>query len=162
MALWIWLVLAILAVIGEVLTIDLWLASVALGALVAAGIAIALGTTVQVIVFASVTLTGMFVLRPTVKHALGIDSASHHLLSPTHDIAGRRAVVTQTVDGRGGQVRIGQGEFWSARAFDPEESIQIGAPVEVVLIDGLTALVEPVESLPEEAPPEVSSKKGNI
>jgi membrane protein implicated in regulation of membrane protease activity len=53
-------------------------------------------------------------------------------------------VVTRRVDANGGQIRIGEGEFWSARAFDPADVMEPGAPVEVVLVDGLTALVSPV------------------
>jgi hypothetical protein len=44
-------------------------------------------------------------------------------------------------------VRIGDGEFWSARSYDPDDLIPIGAPAEVMVVDGLTALVAPVVPL---------------
>jgi membrane protein implicated in regulation of membrane protease activity len=48
--------------------------------------------------------------------------------------------VLQRVDQSGGRVRIG-GEEWSARAFMPDQVIEPGTRVEVVKIEGATALV---------------------
>jgi membrane protein implicated in regulation of membrane protease activity len=59
-------------------------------------------------------------------------------------VVGRQAVVTQAVDAQEGQIRIGQGEFWSARSFDPQERIPVGTRVEVLMVEGITALVAPV------------------
>jgi membrane-bound ClpP family serine protease len=42
-------------------------------------------------------------------------------------------------------VRIGGGEFWTARALHPDEKIERGARVKVLDTDGLTALVDTVE-----------------
>jgi membrane protein implicated in regulation of membrane protease activity len=44
------------------------------------------------------------------------------------------------VDVNGGRVRIG-GEEWSARAFVEDQVIEPGARVDVVKIEGATALV---------------------
>jgi hypothetical protein len=55
--------------------------------------------------------------------------------------------VTRTVDSAGGQVRIGDGEFWSARSYDPDDLIPVGASADVVVVDGLTVLVSPVVPL---------------
>jgi membrane protein implicated in regulation of membrane protease activity len=58
-------------------------------------------------------------------------------------VVGRRGVVTQTVDGAGGQIRIGHGAFWTARTFDPSDTIPVGESVEVLLVEGgITAIVE--------------------
>jgi membrane protein implicated in regulation of membrane protease activity len=43
-----------------------------------------------------------------------------------------------------GQIRIGNGEFWTARSFDPQTAMEPEAEVRVALIEGVTALVEPV------------------
>ena len=43
-------------------------------------------------------------------------------------------------DASGGRVRIG-GEEWSARAFMPDQVIEPGTRVEVMKIEGATALV---------------------
>ena len=49
-------------------------------------------------------------------------------------------MVLERVDRDGGQVKIG-GEVWTARAYDEDESFEPGARVEVMKIDGATALV---------------------
>ena len=46
----------------------------------------------------------------------------------------------QRVDQSGGRVRIG-GEEWTARAFMPDQVLEPGTQVEVVKIEGATALV---------------------
>jgi membrane protein implicated in regulation of membrane protease activity len=55
-------------------------------------------------------------------------------------LEGAKAVVLQRVDGRGGRVKIG-GEEWSARSYMPDEEFDVGTEVEVVQIQGATALV---------------------
>ena len=52
----------------------------------------------------------------------------------------RTALVLERVDRDGGQVKIG-GEVWTARAYDDDDVIEPGARVEVLKIDGATALV---------------------
>ncbi len=60
---------------------------------------------------------------------------------PASRFPGRRAIVTQTIDPTG-FVRVGS-ELWSARGADGQ-SIQMGATVEVVEVDGLTLIVRDV------------------
>jgi membrane protein implicated in regulation of membrane protease activity len=146
MQIWlIWLIVAILAATGEVLSTGLFLASVAVAALVTALVAIVLPiAVVDVALFAGLSLLGVLVIRPIVVHAIGLDSLVQHggeISQPR--LAGKRAIVTHQVDAHGGQVRIGQGEFWSARLYEGTKPIAVGEPVEIVFIDGITALVEP-------------------
>lgn len=145
MQIWlIWLIVAILAAIGEVLSTGLFLASVAVAAIVTALVAIVLPfAVVDVALFAGLSLLGVLVIRPIVVNAIGLDSLLHggELTQPR--LAGKRAIVTHQVDAHGGQVRIGQGEFWSARLYEGTKPIAVGEPVEIVFIDGITALVEP-------------------
>jgi membrane protein implicated in regulation of membrane protease activity len=63
-----------------------------------------------------------------------------HLRTGAAALVGAPAVVLQRVDGHGGQVKIG-GEVWSARAFDEDHAFEPGTRVEVLKIDGATALV---------------------
>jgi hypothetical protein len=44
-------------------------------------------------------------------------------------------------------LRIGDGEFWSARSYDPDDLIPVGASAEIEVVDGLTVLVSPVVPL---------------
>ena len=55
-------------------------------------------------------------------------------------LVGATAVVLERVDPNGGRVKIG-GEVWSARAFDEAQVLEPGTQVEVVEIEGATALV---------------------
>ncbi|MDQ4031205.1 MAG: NfeD family protein, partial [Actinomycetota bacterium] len=59
-------------------------------------------------------------------------------------LAGRPAYVVQDVTDRDGTVRI-SGEEWPARAFDQSLVIPAGATVDVIQIDGATAVVYPRE-----------------
>ena len=141
---WIWVIVAIVAGIVELLGTDLFLAAVAVAAGITAVTALALPLLLQLPIFAVVSLLGIAVVRPPVKRALGIHEPQE-ISGPIHQsqIEGRRGIVTQKVTGGGGQIRIGQGDFWSARSFDPDQEIEVGTPVDVLLVDGITALVAP-------------------
>lgn len=143
---WFWLVVALLAAVGEVLTTGLFLAIVALAAIITALVALVLPfTLVQVALFAGMSLTGIAFIRPVLIRSFGIDALSHGSGRVTQSrLIGRRATVTRTVDSAGGQIRIGDGEFWSAKAYDPDDLIPVGASAEIMVVDGLTALVSPV------------------
>lgn len=141
-----WLVIAIIAAVGEVLTTGLFLASIALAAVITAVVSIFVPVgIVEIGVFAALSLVGIAVFRPILVHALGMEASTSVSggLSHSH-LIGRRAVVMRAVDATGGQIRVGEGEFWSARAYDEEESIPPGRSVEILMVDGLTALVAPV------------------
>jgi membrane protein implicated in regulation of membrane protease activity len=58
----------------------------------------------------------------------------------TDALVGRKALVIRTVDQNGGRVRIG-GEEWSARAYLDGQVLDEGASVDVIQIEGATALV---------------------
>lgn len=55
-------------------------------------------------------------------------------------LIGAEAVVLEPVDGSDGRIRLA-GEIWSARAYDGSSSFPAGATVQVLSIEGATALV---------------------
>jgi membrane protein implicated in regulation of membrane protease activity len=135
----VWVVAAVLLAVGEILTPGLFfLGPVALGAGVGAVVA-AVGAPVwlQLIVFAAVSAASLAVLRPLAKRHLHMPAA---IRTGTAALEGAHAVVLQRVDDHGGRVRIG-GEEWSARAFMPDQVMEPGTRVEVMKIEGATALV---------------------
>ena len=140
MAAWLaWAIAALLLAVGEILTPGLFfLGPVALAA-VAAAIAAVIGAAVwlQIIVFAGASLASLGILRPIARAHLHMPAA---LRTGTAALVGAPAVVLQRVDQTGGRVRIG-GEEWSARAFMPDQVLEPGTKVEVVKIEGATALV---------------------
>lgn len=154
----IWLVVAIIAAIGEVVSTGLFLATAAVAALITAALATVVDVAViQVIVFGVLSLLGILVVRPFVVTTLGLDSILHPTSATVSEsrLVGRHATVTQSVSLAGGQIRLGQSEFWSARPYDPSDRLSEGTPVEIMAVDRLTALVSPVD--PPALPPIDSS-----
>ena len=139
MAWLVWVVAAVLLAVGEILTPGLFfLGPVALGAGVAAvAAAVGAGVWLQLIVFAAVSAASLAVLRPLARRHLHMPAA---IRTGTAALEGAHAVVIQRVDDHGGRVRIG-GEEWSARAFMSDQVIEPGTRVEVMKIEGATALV---------------------
>jgi membrane protein implicated in regulation of membrane protease activity len=134
----VWLVVAALLAVGEVLTLGLVVGLVALGAVAGALAAVAgAGIVLQAIAFlvASVALLGL--VRPIARAHL---RQPRSLRTGTAALVGARALVLERVDMHGGRVKIG-GEVWSARAYDEAQVIEPGATVEVFEIQGATALV---------------------
>lgn len=154
---WVWFAVAGLAALGELLSYDLFLAPVAAAGVVVALVAPVSPFPLQVALFAALSLLGIMFLRPALKHLLGLDTRTGGNEAIGHEnVVGRRGIVTQTVDAGKGQIRIGEGEFWTARPFDPADTHQQGAIVEVLLVDGLTALVE--STVAATPPPEILSQ----
>lgn len=139
MSAWIWWA-ATAAVFGliEVTTTTLAFLMLAGGAAAAAGLA-ALGTpvVVQVIGFAVVSVALLGAVRPVAMRHLRTPPV---LRSGVAGLIGKEAVVVEKVTGHGGQVRIG-GEVWSARAYDGQSELEVGSRVDVLQIEGATALV---------------------
>jgi membrane protein implicated in regulation of membrane protease activity len=136
---WVWWMLAagVLAV-GEIFTLGFFLGPIAVSAVLAAIVALAgAGLAVQWIVFIVASVASLAVLRPIARRHLRTPA---QLRTGTAALVGSRAVVMEQVDADGGQVKIG-GEIWSARSYDEDEVLEPGARVEVMQIDGATALV---------------------
>jgi membrane protein implicated in regulation of membrane protease activity len=138
-------VLAALAFAGELLSVSFFLLFFSLGALVALLAAFAgLGIGLQVAGFIVASLLSMVVLRPALMHRISFRGSERY--ESRDSITGKSGVVTSSIEpGGSGTVRIGSGEFWTARAVYPEQRIESGTRVRVLDNDGITALVEAVE-----------------
>ena len=133
-----WLVVAALLAVGEVLTLGIVVGLIALGAVGGAVAALAGGgIAIQVVVFLAGSVALLGLVRPVARAPLRQPRA---LRTGTAALVGTRALVLERVDLHGGRVKIG-GEVWSARAFDETQTIEPGQTVEVVKIEGATALV---------------------
>ncbi|HEV3476557.1 MAG: NfeD family protein [Actinomycetota bacterium] len=139
-----WAVLAALAFAGELLTVSFFLLFFSLGALVGLVMAlIGLGPVVQAIGFVVASVLSMAVLRPALMHRISFRGSERYV--GRGNIAGKSGVVTDAIEpGASGTVRIGSGEFWTARAIYPDQRIDSGTRVRVLDTDGITALVEAV------------------
>ena len=135
----IWSVVAVALAVGELLTPGMFfLGPVALAA-VAAGVADALGggAVVSILVFILGAAASLAILRPIARAHVRMPALTR---TGTDALVGRRALVVRNVDAVGGRVRIG-GEEWSARAYLDGQVMPEGTQVEVVKIEGATALV---------------------
>lgn len=135
-----------MAFAGELLSVSFFLLFFSLGAVVALALAFAgFGLTAQAIGFVLASVLSMVVLRPALLNRLSLRGGE--VYAGHRGITGASAVVTEAIEPGGkGTVRVGSGEFWTARAMYSGEGIEKGAKVRVLDIDGLTALVEPVET----------------
>jgi membrane protein implicated in regulation of membrane protease activity len=134
-----WALLTVALAVGELLTPGLFfLGPVALAA-GAATLASLLGAGAigSLLVFIGGSLASLGVLRPIARRHLRLPALSR---TGTDALVGRTAVVTQRVDARGGRVRIG-GEEWSARTYVDDQVLVEGQTVDIIQIEGATALV---------------------
>ena len=134
-----WCIAAVLLAVGEVFTPGLFfLGPVALAAVAsAAAAAIGAAVWIQLVVFVVGSFASVGVLRPIARAHLRMPAA---MRTGAAALEGARAVVLVRVDQNGGRVRIG-GEEWSARAYMPDQVMEPGVQVEVMKIEGATALV---------------------
>lgn len=138
----IWLIVA--AVLGtvEVMTTTLAFGLVGIAALIAAGAGFfGAPAALQFGTFVVASAVGLGVARP---FALRHIRQPPMLRTGTAALVGRPAVVLEEVGPHSGRVRIG-GEEWSARSYDETQVIPAGSTVDVMHIEGATALVYPRE-----------------
>ncbi|MBV7700762.1 NfeD family protein [Streptomyces sp. TRM70350] len=135
----IWLIVAAVLAVAEILTLTAALGMLSAAALVTAGsAAIGLPLPFQFLVFTIVATVTLVFVRPI---------AVRHVLQPpvrfgTDALVGKGAYVVSEVTGLGGRIRI-DGEEWTARAYDETLVIPPGKTVDVIEINGATAIVYP-------------------
>jgi membrane protein implicated in regulation of membrane protease activity len=140
----VWVILAAVLGVAEIFTLTAALGLLAVAALAAAGVAaLGFGPFAQFAIFAVVAVAGLVGVRPLVKRQLRPRYGPQHRFGVAA-LEGRQARVVQEVTGHAGRVRIG-GEEWSARSYDETLVIPAGTTVDVIQIEGATALVYPRE-----------------
>ena len=140
MMLYIWLVLAIVLAITELVTAGLTTIWFSVGAL-ASLLLVLCGVdniTVQIVVFVLVSLISLIVTRPLVKKYI------NKKVQPTNAdrCIGKEAFVTEEINNilSKGAVKI-NGIEWSARSED-NSVIENGAKVKIISIDGVKVIVQ--------------------
>lgn len=139
-----WLVAMVVFGVVEALTVSLCCIWFAIGAFCAA-IAALLGADiwVQVLLFVLVSLVSVLALRPLAKTKLG---GSEKTATNADRIIGQTAVVQETIDNlsQTGAVAAG-GTVWTARS-DTGATIEKGAVVTILRIEGVKVFVAPAEA----------------
>jgi len=115
---------------------------IAVGALVAAGVGAAhLALPFQLLAFVVASGAGLGFVLPVARRHI---KQPPLLKTGPAALVGKSASVLEEVTDHSGRVRIG-GEVWSARSYDETLVIEVGRMVDVMQIDGATALVYPRE-----------------
>ncbi len=137
----IWLIVAVVFAVAEVINLSFYLFPFAIGA-AGAGIVDLAGGPAAASWITFVVLTGVSfgVVRPIARRHINMPP---QLRTGTAALIGRTAIVTERIvnDDAVGKVRI-DGEVWSARAYDEDKVLEPGTRVHVMEIRGAMALVD--------------------
>ena len=136
-----WLSLALLLAVAEVVSLDLVLIMLAVGALAAAGTAAIAPDLwwLQILVGAGVSAGMLTFLRPSV---LAKVRATPGYRSSTDKMVGSTGMATAQITRGGGEIKV-DGQTWSARTYASDVIIEQGTEIEVYEIDGPIAVVYP-------------------
>ena len=138
----VWLIVAAVLGVAELLTATLAFGLIAVAAVVAAVVGtFHLDLGLQLAAFVVAAGAGLVFVRPI---AMRHNKQPPQLRTGTAALVGRSAIVLEEVTEHGGRVRI-DGEEWSSRPYDESLVIPVGAKVDVMQIKGATALVYPRE-----------------
>lgn len=133
----IWLIVAAMLGVGETLSLSLFLAPFAIGALAGMVVSlIGLPTALALAAALVVSLTALTMLRPIARRHLRMPA---RVRTGTAALIGRQALVLERTTEDEGMVKL-QGQAWTARSYDGEP-LEPGARVQVIEIRGATALV---------------------
>lgn len=138
----VWLIVAAVLGVAELLTTTLAFGLIAVAAVVAAVVGgFHLAVPIQLAAFVVASAAGLGLIRPVaIKHV----KQPPMLRTGTAALVGRSAIVTEEVSEHGGRVKI-DGEEWTSRPYDESLVIPVGTKVDVLQIRGATAVVYPRE-----------------
>lgn len=138
----VWLIVAAILGVAELLTTTFAFGLIAAAAVVAAVVGgFHLAVPIQLAAFVVASAAGLGLVRPVaLKHV----KQPPMLRTGTAALVGRSAIVTEEVTEHGGRVKI-DGEEWTSRPYDESLVIPVGAKVDVMQIRGATAVVYPRE-----------------
>lgn len=137
-----WLVLIALFLVIEMMTLDFTFLMLSFGSVLGlVSDLVGLPIWAQVIIAAAAAALFIFFLRPPLLHRLrrGEDPTKSNVAA----LIDLRGTALQNITGVSGQVKLSNGDTWTARSLDGTPIIQ-GSRVAVSEISGATAIVRPV------------------
>ena len=140
-----WLIAAVALGVAEAFSLTLAFGIFSAAALLAAVVAgFGAPWVFQLLGFAAASMRGLLVVRP-----IALRHASQPALTRdgTDALIGRTATVLEEISAEHGLIHL-SGEDWTARSLDDQLIIPAGAAVDVMEIQGATAIVYPRELLP--------------
>ena len=135
----VWLIIAGVLFIGEILTVGFLLLWFAIAAVVAMLVSfITTNIFIQILVFVIVSVILIIFTRPILTKYTKNDNT----VTNSNAIIGKIALVTEDISllNSTGQINV-DGEIWSAKTMDPNLTIPKGSKVEIIGIDGVKACV---------------------
>ena len=134
----IWLIIAGVCLIIEVITVGFLIFWLAIGALFAMVVSLIIQTSVFVISSALL----IFVTKPFVKKFV---NNRNTIKTNVYSSVGKKGIVTKDINSidSTGQIKV-DGELWSATGFE-NMNIKQGTEVEIKEIKGVKAIVAPIE-----------------
>ncbi|WP_424568444.1 NfeD family protein [Streptomyces sp. CH-036] len=140
-----WLLAAAALGAAEFFTLTLVFGLLAGAAVVAAVVAgVGVGLLGQLVALGLAAVAGLALVRPIAMRQLTQGPLTR---DGSDALIGKRAEVVQEVTATRGLIKL-SGEEWTARALDESHVIPVGALVDVMEIEGATAVVYPRELLP--------------
>jgi len=138
----VWLIVAAVLGVAELLTTTLAFGLIAVAAVAAAVVgAFHLSFALQLVAFVATAGAGLGFVRPiAIKHI----KQPPAIRTGVAALVGRSAIVLEEVTEHSGRVRI-DGEEWSSRPYDESLVIPVGTKVDIMQIKGATVLVYPRE-----------------
>ncbi|MFD0162855.1 NfeD family protein [Streptomyces decoyicus] len=145
MAWYVWLLAAAALGAAEFFTLTVVFGLLAGAALVAAVVAgVGIGLLGQLVALAAAAAAGFVIIRPIALRHMTQQPITRE---GSDALIGKRAEVMQEVTATRGLIKL-SGEEWSARVLDESLVIPVGALVDVMEIEGATAIVYPLALLP--------------
>ena len=141
----IWLIIAGLFFIGEIITVGFLVFWFGVGALFAMIVSFFTSNIIiQTTAFIISSAILLFVTKPFVKKFVDVKPTNTNAFS----IIGKKALVIKEINSHSvGQIKI-NGEVWSAEA-ENDETITEGSEVEIIKINGVKAIVKGVKQILE-------------
>lgn len=135
-----WIVALIVSIVVEVVSLGLtsiWFAGGALAAALAAALNLPLW--LQILLFVVVTLALLVFTRPIAVKYFNKERVRTNVES----MIGRQAIVISEIDNLQGigQVTVG-GQEWSARSYEEDKPIAVGAVVRIMAVSGVKLIVK--------------------
>jgi membrane protein implicated in regulation of membrane protease activity len=144
----IWLIVAAVLVIIEILSQMVWTLCLAIGSVAALAASLTgCGMPAQLGILAVSSVVAYLVLVPYFKsmHARFAERSGDNLRTGMEALIGKEAVVTKSVEpGMTGRVKV-DGDSWQARARHPQESFLVGDRVRIHSYDSIILTIEKIK-----------------
>ena len=139
----IWLIIALILFIAEIVTSGFAAVCLSIGAVVAAVcVFFGLNITWQIVVFAVASVIALVYIRPALVRMFG-KSSKDERKSGVEALIGREALVTERIDNTAHTGRVSvDGDDWKAVAVD-NQIVEVGQKVTILKIDSIILTVQP-------------------